>query len=171
MLEGTFAVPAGTIQTPSDDLIPFRKEKSNPGHDKFWTSEDVRDWNKFGYNYLGKRIIRGASGQNELSTFPIDLDVTDRRDLNIYFGQFYAWTANSAPTPSLLTQFYPIDVSNIEALTGKLADERPTYPRAHPSRTPNDPIPDATKPDYSYLDGHIKYGKLRQWNANVRVQK
>jgi hypothetical protein len=246
MGEQNWAVAAGTMQHPSDPLIPFRKSKATPGDETFWSSTDIRNWKPLGYNYLGRRIVSGASGRNELTTFPIDLDVTDSGDLNAFFGQFYSWMATGAPLPALLKQFYPLDLSKVEALTGKAApapapaariativpqsaplvlqkakqgatveaqqvphddatkvaqfqasnptppaaklvantlaseatssSSKPSPPQAiiskpHTSPTPPLAIPDPMKPDYSHLEGLIKNGVLRQWNANIRVEK
>ena len=169
--EGTWAVPEGTVQKSSDSLVPFRKSKKNTSHEIFWTSNEIRNWKTLGYTYQGKRIVSRASGLNDLVSFDIDLDATDLISLNTFYGQFYSWMDNAAPVPALVRQFYPFDISSVEALTGKPAPERPALPRAHPSRTPTTPSPDTVKPDYSHLEGLIEDGKLRQWNANIRVQK
>lgn len=171
--ESNWTAPKGASQKPSDYLVPFRHPKSNPGHEVFWTSDDVRDWKKLGYTYLGKRVISGASGQNELISFPIDLENTSSANLNAYSGQFYGWMDNAAPgSPSLIKQFYPIDLSNVEALTGKPGPERPPLIRAHPSRIPSNQIPDPLKPDYAHLKGLLTHdGKLRQWNIHLQAEK
>jgi hypothetical protein len=171
-----WAVPEGHIERPSDHLLPFRKSKRNGGHETFWTSDDVRNWQNLGYTYLGKRINRGVSGQNELVSFPIGLDKTDPKDLKAFCTQFYGWMDNKgmdemAPIPDLIYQFYPIDITQVEALTGKPASERPPLPRPHPSRTPNNPTPNPIYPDYSHLKGLIHNGCLRQWNAYITVEK
>jgi hypothetical protein len=170
-----WAVPAGHIERPSDPLLPFRKSKRAGAQDTYWTSDDVRDWQVLGYTYLGKRINRGDSGQNELVSFPIEIGRTNPKDLKAFCSQFYGWMDNSAveverPVPDLLYQFYPIDISQVEALTGKHSD-RPPISRTHPSRTPNNPTPNPLYPDYSHLHGLLNNGCLRQWNAYITVEK
>jgi hypothetical protein len=175
--EPTWTDPSGGPLTPSTPLTPFRKSPRNPGHDTFWTSNDCRDWKVFGYTYLGKRILPGPSGQNEIKTFPIDLEHSNKEELITYCGQFYAWMDHSGmethqPTPALIKQFYPIDLSTVEALTGTPSSERPSLYRAHPSRTPYSPRPDPLKPDYSHLHGLItKDCRLRQWDVLIHAEK
>jgi hypothetical protein len=80
---------------------------------------------------------------------------------------------NAAPgNPSLIRQFYPIDLSDVEALTGKPGPERPPLIRAHPSRIPSNQTPDAVRPDYTHLKGLLTHdGKLRQWNIHIQAEK
>jgi hypothetical protein len=173
--DANWAVPAGHIQRPSDFLLPFRKSKRAGGDEEFWTSDGVKNWEDLGYTYLGKRINRGTSGENEQVSFEIKLWETDPKDLNAYCSQFYGWMDSSEvgverPVPDLLYQFYPIDISQVEALTGKHTD-RPPMPRPHPSRTPNNPKPNPLYPDYTHLHGLLVDGCLRQWNAYITVEK
>ena len=170
-----WVVRPGDVERPSDPLYPFRKSKRNSDNDTFWTSNDVRNWQNFGYTYLGKRIKPGASGHNEMISFPIDLYKTDPKDLKVFCTQFYGWMDNKgmddmAPIPDLIYQFYPTDISNVEALTGKPSSERP-LPKPYISRTPNNPTPNPTYPDYSHLKGLILNGCMRQWNAYITVEK
>src|ERR1700761_2171180 len=112
--EQSWAVERGAVQTPSDDLKPFR---SPPKSERpFWRSNDVRDWAVLGYTYHGKHVIRNpSSGKNELVPFDISLENTDSANLNSFFNQFYSWMdIPSAGYPDFLKQFYPIPLGQVE---------------------------------------------------------
>jgi hypothetical protein len=182
--EDTWTDVKGNPLTPSHSLLPFRKAPKNPGHDVFWSSDDCRDWAEaFGYTYLRQRIIRHPEGHNELQSFPIDLKKTDPADLTLYYNQFYSWMDNSGreihqPTNPLVKQFYPLDLSSVEALWGEKTShlERPTVQRGHPSTlTPNYPTPHPVNPDYRHVEDLCDRTdndlKLRQWNVLITCQK
>lgn len=170
--ERNWAISRGTVQTPKDDLKPFRRGRRDPGNEIFWTSEDVRKWSVLGYTYLGKKV-RGSSGQNELVSFPIDFSETSQEDLNTYFNQFYGWMDIAAPGyPALIGQFYPINLSEVEALTGRSGPDRPSALPSHPSGIPGDEPPNPNEVDYSHMPEHIRQNnQLRQWDIHIVAEK
>jgi hypothetical protein len=154
--------------------VPFRKPPNNESDgDGFWSSDDVRDWRTFGYTYQGKYVTRDSSGKYELSTFDITPGKTETKEINSFINQFYSWM--DLPTnryPSLIAQFYPIDVSQVEALTGNHGPERPHILPRHSDRFPKESPPDAEKIDYEFIsEGLVKNGKLRQWDLHILAEK
>ena len=174
-VEANWTMKQGAVQKPTDALIPFRKAPRDLNNETCWSSDDIRDWKSFGYTYLGKTVKRNqTTGQNELHNFPVDLENVQEADLNTYFNQFYGWL--DAPTetkyPDLIRQFYPIDLSQVEALTGKPGPDRPTGIPSNPGRLGDQPPPDPSKPDYSSIPAScIEHGKLRQWDIQIKAEK
>ncbi len=186
--EANRAVPNGALQTPSDHLLPFRKSMRNPDHESFYTSDEIRKWTDLGYTYLAKRVVRGRSGQNELVAFPLTLDDTNSVDCTTYINQFYGWLdVPESSYPDLIRQFYPINLSQIEALSGKESDSTPlvdvsaipaTIPSmipltlpSHHERITDRPTPDPEKVDYGSMTDMIHKGKLRQWDLHIIAEK
>jgi len=138
-----------------------------------WTSEGVRDWTKLGYTYLGK-YVQGAPGQNALIPFHITLDKTEAKELNTYVNQFYGWTdIPGQPFPDLVHQFYPINLSQVEALSGNNGPGRHAQyplPPSHPERVPK--IPDPIKPDYEHMSDYFEEKwSFRQWDIQIIAEK
>jgi hypothetical protein len=172
--EGTWSVARGTVQKPSDGLVPFRKPPSGESEgDGFWSSNEVRDWTTFGYTYHGKYVTRDSSGKYQLSTFDINPAKTEAKEINSFINQFYSWMDLPTNTyPSLIAQFYPIDVSQVEALTGNDGPGRPHILPHHSGRFPKESPPDAENIDYDFIsEGLIKNGRLRQWDLHILAEK
>lgn len=186
--EANRAVSHGALQTPADALLPFRNAMRNPDHESFYTSNEIRKWTDLGYTYLAKRVVRGRSGQNELVAFPLTLDDTNSTDCTTFINQFYGWLdVPETSYPDLIRQFYPIDLAQIEALSGKESDSTPmldvgalpatipsTIPLALPShhaRITDRPTPDTEKVDYGSMHDIIHEGKLRQWDLHIIAEK
>lgn len=114
----------GASLTPDDPLVPFRRSRRNPSHEDLYTSQSIRRWTDLGYTYLVKRVVRNQStGRNELDSSLLTLDHAGSPVYNVYFNQFYGWLDVPESTyPELIRQFYPIDLSQVEALTGRLTD-------------------------------------------------
>jgi hypothetical protein len=164
------------LQKPSDSLVPFRYSAKDPAHEDCWTSDDVQDWTALGYTYHGKYVARGSSGQNELVTFPIEFGKTDPKQLNSFVNQFYGWTDTPADGfPDLLHQFYPINLSQVEALTGERASRSPLHAPvlpSHPERIPSDGPADPEKADYGFMSDLLtSNGEFRQWDVHIVAEK
>lgn len=164
------------MQRPIDSLHPFRSPKKNASGEYFWSSDDARDWTTLGYNYVGKYIAQGSSGKKDIVPFHISLKETNSTELMTFFNTFYGWADVAAPRyPDILREFYPIDVSSIEALTAKEALEpnRPPIFRPYSSEIPHEKPPPLQVPvDYSHIPPHLREGgKLRQWDLHISAEK
>jgi hypothetical protein len=74
--------------------------------------------------------------------------------------------------PSLIAQFYPIDISRVEALSGKDGPGRPDKLPSHPERIPKEEVPKTDEIDYDFIsDDLIKDGKLTQWDLHIKAEK
>lgn len=118
-------------------------------------------------------MIRGSSGQNELATFDILPENADTKKINSFVNQFYSWM--DLPTssyPPLIAQFYPVDISQVEALSGSDGPGRPGELPSHPERIAKGELPNTDEIEYDFIsDDLIKDGKLRQWDLHIRAEK
>lgn len=56
--EATFVEPTPLTETPTTPLAPFRKAVDQSGNTTWWTSNDVRDHTKLGYDYPQTMVAR-----------------------------------------------------------------------------------------------------------------
>jgi hypothetical protein len=160
------------VQTPDDALIPFRRLPKSGDQETFWSSEQIRDTTHLGYQYEGKYIKKGESG-NEIATFPIQLRGTKLEDLNSFVNQFYSWTDfPMAGYPSILSPYFPIDISQVEALTGKEGPDRPTGLPSNNDRIPENLQLDPNQIDYGDISEElIENGDIKQWSLRILAEK
>jgi len=195
--EANRAFQMGDTLKPSDPLVPFRYSERNPGHENFYTSDKIRDWTSLGYTYLVKRIVRNKStGRNEIATSLLAYGNSNSAEYTTYFNQFYGWLDIPESTyPDLIRQFYPIDLSNVEALTGKYVSQStivisnptttitPASPSSldagvtvklpsYPGRLGDGPPPSINLVDYGYSSRLLGYSNtLRQWDLHIVAEK
>lgn len=174
--EASYNMERGTTLKPSDGLPPFQDPVSIGSKEPFWTSDGIRNWTKLGYTYHGKYITRNKQGQNELVTFPILPEGTKSSEINSYINQFYAWSDLPVRSyPAILSQFYPVDLAPVEALTGKDMHKR-THPHiglpSHLDRLPKD-LPDPRSIDIGDIFEGILFAhnKIRQWDLHILAEK
>jgi hypothetical protein len=160
---------------PSDGLQPFQSPQGIGTKEPFWSSDGIRDWTTLGYTYHGKYVKRNGKGENDLGSFPFLPEGVKSEDMNSFINQFYSWSDLPLRSyPAILSQFYPVDLSRVEALTGEYM-HKPTVVGlpSHMDRLPQDRIPDPRSIESGdILEGILfDHNKVRQWDLHIQAEK